>query len=70
MGCLEECGCDIIFEREKIDGVKEGRKTEIYVHPAMWNEEDKMIPYGAITISDKVILNSMPHAYALIRSRL
>lgn len=70
MACLEEADFDIIFDREKIYGVKDGRKTEIYVHPAMWNEEDKMIPDGAIAISDKMILNSMPHAYAIIRNSL
>ena len=70
MAGLEDAGFDIIFDREKIYGIKDGRKTEIYVHPAMWNEEDKMIPDGAIAISDKVILNSMPHAYAIIRNSL
>lgn len=70
MACLEDAGFDIIFEREKIYGIKDGRKTEIYVHPAMWNKEDKMIPDGAIAISDKEILNSMPHAYAIIRNSL
>lgn len=70
MACLEDAGFDIIFEREKIYAIKDGRKMEIYVHPAMWNAEDKMIPDGAIAISDKEILNSMPHAYAIIRNSL
>lgn len=70
MACLEDAGFNIIFDKEKIYGIKGGRKTEIYVHPAMWNVEDKLIPNGAIAISDKVIINSMPHAYALIRNSL
>lgn len=46
------------------------RKTEIYVHPAMWNPDDRMIPNGAIPISDKIIVNSMPYAYSVIRNSL
>ena len=70
MASLEEAGFDIIFGKGKIYGVKNGRKVEIYVHPAMWNEENKMIQKGAIAISDKVILNSMPYAYTIIRNNI
>ena len=67
---LEEAGFNIVFEKEKIYGIKNGRKAEIYVHPAMWNSDDRKIPDGAIPISDKMILNSMPHAYNIIRNNL
>ena len=68
MASLEEAGFDIVFESNKIYGVKGGRKTEICVHPAMWNTDDRMIPNGAIPISDKIIVNSMPYAYSVIRN--
>ena len=67
---LEEAGVDIVFESNKIYGLKGGRKTEIYVYPAMWNTDNKMIPNGAIPISDKLIVNSMPYAYSVIRNSL
>ena len=70
MASLEEAGFDIVFENNKIYGVRKGRKTEIYVHPAMWNPDDRMIPNGAIPISDKIIVNSMPYAYSIIRNSL
>ena len=59
MASLEGANFDIVFEKSKIYSVKGNRKTEIYVYPAMWNTNDKMIPNGAIPISDKIIVNSM-----------
>ena len=70
MASLEEAGFDIVFESNKIYGVKGREKTEIYVHPAMWKADDRMIPNGAISISDKIIVNSMPYAYSVIRNSL
>lgn len=70
MASLEEAGFDIVFESNKIYGVKGREKTEIYVHPAMWKADDRMIPNGAIPISDKIIVNSMPYAYSVIRNSL
>lgn len=67
---LDEADFDILLENEKIYGVKEGRKTEIYIHPAMWNIDNKAIPNEAIPVSDKLILNSMPYAYSIIKMNL
>lgn len=67
---LEGADFNIIFENDRIYGIKNDRKTEIYVHPAMWNPDDRMIPNGAIPISDKMIINSMPYAYSFIRNSL
>lgn len=63
---LDEVGFDIAFDDGKIYGIKGSKKTEIYVHPAMWNAEDIRIPLGAIPLSDKIIINSMPYAYSSI----
>lgn len=70
IGSLEEAGFDIVFENRKIYGVRKGRKTEIYVHPAMWNSDNRMIPRGSIAISDKMLVNSLPYAYTIIRNNL
>lgn len=67
---LDDAGFDIIFENNKIFGVKGTIKKEINVHPAMWNSNSKDIPSGAVTISDKIILNAMPYAYSMIRNNL
>jgi hypothetical protein len=67
---LDEANFDIIFENKKIYGLKNGRKREIYVHPAMWKSNDSQIPNGAIAVSDKMILNSMPYAYSIIQDML
>lgn len=49
----------------------EKRQEDVdYVHPAMWNPDDRMIPSGAIPISDKIIVNSTPYAYSIIRNSL
>lgn len=45
-----------------------GSEKEIYVYPAMWNPvNNRKIPYGAIPVSDKQIINAMPYAYGIIR---
>lgn len=44
------------------------KKREIYVYPSMWNMYNQLIPTGSIAVSDKMILNSMPYAYATIRN--
>lgn len=67
---LDEVGYDIVFDNGKIYGIKGSKRTEIYVHPAMWNPEDKRIPLDAIPVSDKIIVNSMPYAYSCIRGKL
>lgn len=67
---LLDADFDIMFEQGKIWGIKNKRKKEIYVHPAMWRADNERIPRGSIPISDKMILHSMPYAYSLIRSGL
>ena len=45
-----------------------GSEKEIYVYPAMWNPiNNRKIPYGAIPVSDKQIINAMSYAYGIIR---
>ena len=61
---------DIVFTDEKIYGIRGNIKREIYVYPAMWNEDDILIPDNAIAVSDKMIINSMPKAYSKIRVEL
>lgn len=67
---LIDADFDIIFDENKIWGVKDNKKREIYVYPAMWKENNKNIPNEAIAVSDKLIVNSMPSAYAKIRRGL
>ncbi|MCM1048258.1 MAG: DEAD/DEAH box helicase [Clostridiales bacterium] len=67
---LLDADFDIMFEQGKIWGIKDKRKKEIYVHPAMWRADNERIPKGSIPVSDKMILHSMPHAYSIIRSGL
>jgi rubrerythrin len=65
---LLDADFDIVFENNKIYCIKNGKKREIYVYPSMWNMYNQLIPTGSIAVSDKMILNSMPYAYATIRN--
>lgn len=67
---VENAGFNIVFQEGKIYGIKDKKRTEIYVYPAMWNPDNKLIPKGAIAISDKVIINAMPYAYSLVWNNL
>lgn len=44
-----------------------GKKTRIYVYPAMWNEHSHSIPKGVIAVSDKQIKYALPTVDAKIR---
>ena len=44
-----------------------GKKTKIYVYPAMWNKRLSCIPQNAIAISDKQIKYALPQVDAIIR---
>lgn len=59
---------DIVFENSKIYGIRNKFKHEIYVFPSMWTLDNPLIPKDSIAVSDKMILNSMPYAYAIIRN--
>lgn len=67
---LIDADFDIIFADEKIYGSRGNNRREIYVYPAMWRENNSLIPNGCISVSDKLIVNSMPAAYAKIRRGL
>ena len=44
-----------------------GKKTRIYVYPAMWNFHSSSIPKGTIAVSDKEIKYALPTVDAKIR---
>lgn len=65
---MMETEFDIISNDGKISSRWNGKEKEIYVYPAMWNPlNNNKIPAGAISISDKQIINAMPYAYGIIR---
>lgn len=39
---------------------------EIYIYPAMWSKNDFRIPKGSVSISDKMLKDSLPEAYKQI----
>lgn len=65
---LIEAEFDIKFDDGKIYCVKGEKRKEIYVYPAMWSPNSKLIPLQCIAVSDKMIINSMPYAYTQIRN--
>lgn len=67
---LLDADFDIVCENQKIYCVKNGKKREVYIYPAMWMLNNPQIPAGSIAVSDKLIINSMPQAYSLIRNLL
>ena len=67
---LLDADFDIMCENQKIYCVKNSEKREVYVYPAMWMQNSPQIPTGSIAVSDKLIINSMPQAYSLIRNSL
>lgn len=67
---LLDADFDIVCENQKIYCVKNGERREVYVYPAMWMQNSPQIPDGSIAVSDKLIINSMPQAYSLIRNSL
>lgn len=67
---LLDADFDIVFEKQKIYCVKNGKTREIYVYPSMWTQNNVQIPVNSIAVSDKLLINSMPQAYSLIRNAL
>ena len=59
---------DIIFEKSGIYTISGDKRRMIYVYPAMWRENNPLIPQNCIAVSDKLITNSMPKAYSIIRN--
>ena len=65
---MMEASFEMSTEKEKIVSRWKGKERQIYVYPSMWNPKNNpLIPKGAISISDKQILNAMPYAYGIIR---
>ncbi|MBO8463098.1 MAG: DEAD/DEAH box helicase [Firmicutes bacterium] len=64
---LIDADFDIDFDNGKIFGIVGDKRREIYAYPAMWKINNPMIPKDCIAVSDKLVLNSMPKAYAVIR---
>lgn len=45
-------------------------KQRLYVYPAMWNDYNNQIPKNTISISDKLLKDSLPEAFNIVMSKL
>ena len=65
---MMETEFEVTVVGEKIISRWKGKERQIYVYPSMWNpDNNRHIPDGAISVSDKQIVNAMPYAYGIIR---
>ena len=44
------------------------RRRELIIYPSMWAENSKLLPHGALAISDKLMKYALPKVDALIRN--
>ncbi len=47
-----------------------GKERELYVYPSMWNANDNRIPVSSISVSDKLLKDSLPEAYRQVLQRI